>query len=70
MVEVEVLEELAEIFASLRDVDAALARFLSLARSSAGAPFGAIYLRDDDAGRFCRWGEDASTPTLSLPVEL
>ena len=69
MVEVAVLEEVAEIFASLRDVDAALARFLALVRSSAGSTFGAIYLRDDAAGRFARWRENADTPTLSLPIE-
>jgi len=69
VVEVGVLEEVAEIFASLRDVDAALARFLSLVRTSAGSTFGAIYLRDDLGERFARWQENASTPTLSLPVE-
>jgi signal transduction histidine kinase len=69
VVEVEVLEEVAEIFASLRDVDAALARFLSLVRRSAGSTFGAIYLRDDAGGRFARWRENADTPLVSLPTE-
>ncbi len=69
MVEVALLEEVAEIFASLRDVDAALARFLALVRSSAGSTFGAIYLRDDNGRVFNRWLEGADTPPLSLPVE-
>jgi signal transduction histidine kinase len=70
VVEVAVLEEVAEIFASLRDVDEALARFLTLARSSAGSAFGAIYLRDEARGGFLRWRESAETPSLHLPVAL
>ncbi len=70
VVEVGVLEEVAEIFASLRDVDEALARFLTLARTSAGSVFGAIYLRDDARNLFLRWHEHAQTPALNLPVEL
>ena len=69
MVDVAVLEEVAEIFASLRDVDDALARFLTLVRASAGSTFGAIYLRDEAAGCFARWRENAQTPTFSLPIE-
>ena len=68
--EVAVLEEVAEIFASLRDVDEALARFLKLARDSAGSIFGAIYLRDDNHGEFRRWTENSATPSLHLPVAL
>jgi signal transduction histidine kinase len=70
VVEVGVLEEVAEIFASLRDVDEALARFLTLARTTAGSIFGAIYLRDDVRGEFCRWQEHDATPSLHLPVAL
>ena len=68
MVEVALLEEVAEIFASLRDVDAALARFLALVRTSAGSTFGAIYLRDEAGDCFARWLENAHTPTFSLPT--
>ena len=70
MVEVAVLEEVAEIFASLRDVDAALARFLTLARNAASSNLGAIYLRDEATGEFARWRESAETPTLNLPAAL
>ncbi|HEX9104003.1 MAG TPA: GAF domain-containing protein, partial [Polyangia bacterium] len=70
MVDVTVLEEVAEIFASLRDVDSALARFLTLARGCAGSSFGAIYLRDEASGAFERWHENADTPPYSLPGEL
>ncbi|HEY2748809.1 MAG TPA: GAF domain-containing protein, partial [Polyangia bacterium] len=71
MVEVAVLEEVAEIFASLRDVDGALARFLELARTMAGAGAnGAIYLRDDARGSFARWRERDDTPALDLSVAL
>ncbi|MCU1277784.1 MAG: hypothetical protein JWM53_1330, partial [bacterium] len=68
--EVAVLEEVAELFASLRDVDEALARFLMLARNSAGSSFGAIYLRDDARGEFQRWHENSETPALHLAVAL
>ena len=68
--EVAVLEEVAEIFASLRDVDEALARFLTLARTTAGSGFGAIYLRDDARGEFLRWRESDETPELHLPIPL
>jgi signal transduction histidine kinase/GAF domain-containing protein len=70
VVEVAVLEEVAEIFASLRDVDAVLARFLALARNASGGNLGAIYLRDDARGEFVRWRESAETPTLNLPAAL
>ena len=71
MVEVAVLEEVAEIFASLRDVDDALARFLELARKVAGSGTnGAIYLRDDARGMFMRWQESSATPAFHLPVAL
>ena len=72
MVEVAVLEEVAEIFASLRDVDSALARFLELVRSVAGTGLnGAIYLRDGGTGNtFLRWRENPETPALHLPAAL
>jgi signal transduction histidine kinase len=68
VVEVAVLEAVAEIFASLRDVDEALARFLTMARTTAGSIFGGIYLRDETRGEFCRWQEHDATPSLHLPV--
>ena len=70
MVDVAVLEEVAEIFASLRDVDEALARFLTLARTTAGSELGAIYLRDEGRAEFQRWRENGETPALHLPVAL
>ncbi|MDB4965401.1 MAG: Sensor protein [Myxococcales bacterium] len=70
MIDVAVLEEVAEIFASRRDVDSALARFLDLARRIAGCEFGGIYLRDDTRAVFHRWAENRDTPSLHLPREL
>jgi signal transduction histidine kinase len=70
VIEVAVLEELAEIFASLRDVDVALGRFLELARAIAGSSFGAVYLRDEARGEFRRWSESAETPALHLGIAL
>lgn len=65
-----VLEQVAEIFASLPDADTALRKFLALVRDAAGTPWGAVYLRDDARGVFARWREDASTPPLDLPAPL
>ena len=70
MIELSVLEEIAEIFASLRDVDAALARFLELVRALSGSSFGAIYLRDEARGQYRRWAESGETPALHLPLAL
>jgi signal transduction histidine kinase/GAF domain-containing protein len=70
VVEVGVLEEVAEIFASLRDVDAALVRVLALARKISGNTFGAIYLRDEPRQVFLRWIEGPDTPVLHLPLAL
>jgi signal transduction histidine kinase len=70
LVEIAVLTRVAEIFASLRDADQALAKFLELARDVAASPLGAIYLRDDARGRFERWREGADTPSAPLPTAL
>jgi signal transduction histidine kinase/GAF domain-containing protein len=67
VVEVGVLEEVAEIFASLRDVDTALRRFVELARRIGGTRFGAIYLRDATGELFQRWAESAETPMSAIP---
>jgi signal transduction histidine kinase/transcriptional regulator with GAF, ATPase, and Fis domain len=70
VVDVAVLEEIAEIFASLRDVDVVLARFLALARSIAHTPYGAIYLRDEQRRDFRRWPETRGMPEVRLPETL
>jgi len=69
VVGLDVLERVAEIFASLRDLDTALRRWLDLVRELSRAPMGAIYLRDDARGLFVRWLETPETPQVHLPVE-
>jgi signal transduction histidine kinase len=65
-----IVEEVAEIFATMENLDQALGRFLGLARSIAGSPFGAIYLYDQERSLFARWAEDQNTPSLHLDPRL
>lgn len=67
---IEILEDVAEIFASLTDVHCALGRFLALAKRVAGASQGAIYLRNETRAEFARWAELPDTPPLHLPAQL
>jgi two-component system phosphate regulon sensor histidine kinase PhoR len=66
----ELLERVAEIFASLRDVDGALHQWLELVRELAGTRFGAIYLREPERGAYRRWLETPETPDLSIPFAM
>ena len=70
MTEIEILERVAEVFASADNANRALAQFLGLARQVADSPFGAIYLRDETRGVFLRWSEGTDTPQYHLPLGL
>jgi signal transduction histidine kinase len=64
----ELLERVADIFASLTDVSTTLARFLELTLSIADGGRGAVYLRDQVRGRYVRVRFDGTEPALDLPI--
>lgn len=70
MVGDEVLERVAQIFASLRDLDTTLRQWLTLVKELSGAPTGGIYLRDEERGLFLRWRENPETPYFHIPIPM
>jgi signal transduction histidine kinase/GAF domain-containing protein len=65
-----VLERVAQIFASLRDLDTTLRQWLMLVKELSGAPNGGIYLREEERGLFLRWREAPGTPDLHIPIHV
>jgi two-component system phosphate regulon sensor histidine kinase PhoR len=66
----EVLERVAQIFASLRDLDSTLRQWLMLVKELSGAPTGGIYLLDEERGLFLRWREGPDTPDFHIPIPI